>query len=189
MLSLKNFVGLVGRVGQMTMDLRPINFVGQERKRRGNRVARLLLKARPIDRSSVQPRRRTRFQASPLQAQRSKLQPQSVGRRFAAASAGILLLANVRQTIQESTGSHNHRFGHQVSPILQPNPHNLRGRLHAAQTTARPPRLAESAGWVRFRATAACEHGIAFCRIVPWATRQRAHGLYSAAGTGYRPHR
>src|SRR5579875_173921 len=60
-------------VRQITNNLLALNLLGQKGKRRRHRIAMLLLKARKIDRSSVQPRRRPRFEPGPLQPQSAQM--------------------------------------------------------------------------------------------------------------------
>ncbi len=69
----------------------------------------LRLESRPIDGAAIQARRSAGLQALPFQAQRAELIAQKVRRRLAASAATILLLADVRQPIQERAGCDHDR--------------------------------------------------------------------------------
>jgi hypothetical protein len=82
----------------------------------------LSLKARPINGSAVQARRRPGFQALPFEAKRPKLVGQQIRGRFTASAATDPLLADVRQAVQKRPRSHDHGFRSQHAAIPKLNP-------------------------------------------------------------------
>src|SRR3954447_8428777 len=66
-------VGLVSGVSQIALNLSTVDLFGKERERGGIRIARLRLKARPVDGAAIEPGRRTGFQPSPLQIELAEL--------------------------------------------------------------------------------------------------------------------
>src|SRR5579883_607994 len=98
-------------VSYITVNLLACYLVGEKRERGGNRIAMLRLKAGPIYSSTVQPRGGAGLEARPGEAHSSQLIAEQVGRSLAAASAAVLHLPHVRQTIQESPCGNDNGLG------------------------------------------------------------------------------
>ena len=116
---------LLGGVRDITLDLLTLDLVRQERKRRRIRHRHCCgFEPRPVDGPAVQPRRRAGLQARPRETESAQLIAQQVRWRLAVAAATILLLADVRQAIQERAGRDNHRIGVNRSAIAQQHARN-----------------------------------------------------------------
>src|SRR4051794_32383649 len=118
----KNLVRLVRRVSEMTHDLISLDALRQEREGSRHGIAVLLLKSGPVDGTSVQTRGRSRLQAGPTQSESAQLCAQGVGGSFAITAAVVLVLADVRKSIQKRSGGDDDGCGLQISPVFQPNP-------------------------------------------------------------------
>ncbi|MNC94070.1 hypothetical protein D3C83_108380 [compost metagenome] len=75
-----------------------------EGKHRLRHVARLLLQLREVDRPGVEPRRRTRFEASYGQLQLAKALCQRQGGRVTRPARAVLLHPDMDEASQESPG-------------------------------------------------------------------------------------
>src|SRR5215831_5449895 len=93
-----------------------------EAERRGVGIARLQLKFCPVDRATVQTRRRAGLQAAAPQAHQLERFTQKLRRRLATASCGIGLLTAMNQSIQKSSGSDDHGVSADGSSIAQLDP-------------------------------------------------------------------
>src|SRR3954453_9197211 len=129
----------IGRVKQVTRDLRPIDRIRQERERRRRIVAMLRHELREIDASAVKPRRRACLEAPPLEPKRFERFGQFAGRRLADTSGRALFAANMDQTIEECAGGDDERAAGEPLTILQLEAGNAGGiRQDPACTTENP---------------------------------------------------
>ena len=118
----ENPARFVGGVADVALDLGAINPAGQERERRGVGVAGLRLEMGPVDGAAVQARRRAGLEPGPVQAERAKLVAQQLGGRLSVAAATVPHLANVGQTVQESSCGDDHRLGIDGAAVAQLDP-------------------------------------------------------------------
>lgn len=108
----------------IALNLLTLDLPRHKRKRRWNRIPRLRLKPRPIQRPPIQPRRRTCLQPSPIQIQLPQLIPKQVRRRLPIAPTVVLALPNMRQPIQKSPRRNHHGPTANLPAIPQQNPPN-----------------------------------------------------------------
>ena len=114
----------IGRVQQMTIDLRAIDAVGQERERNRRDVAAFANKRAAlnlsveIDAVAIESRRRAGLQPAPLEAERLQRLGELVRRRFAGATGRTLLRADVNEPVQERAGGDDERAASVVVAVL-----------------------------------------------------------------------
>src|SRR6267378_7699602 len=84
-------------------------------------IARLPLKARPVNRPPVKPRRRPRLKPASPQPQLLKRFAQQNRRRFSRTSRRILLLPAMNQPVKKSPCSNNDRVRRNPPPIAKQN--------------------------------------------------------------------
>ena len=110
---------LLGGVPDVAMDLFPIDALGHEGKGGRVGVARLRLELSPVDGAAVEARRGSGFQAASAEAQFLQSFAQQDGIGFAGASRGVLLLAAVDQTVEESTCGDDYCLGADGAPVAE----------------------------------------------------------------------
>ena len=185
----QNLVCLLGRIGEMAVNLLPVNLLGQERKGRRNGIPRLFFEAGPLNCPPVQPGRRTGFQPGPLQPKVLSWAPRvfegaSPLRPQAFFCSPICAKPFRKVPVVTTTASAN-----RSRPSFSRTPTIRRLPSRSVRRGIRLPRPAISANWVRFRATAASGSDTASCRTAPWATKRPVHGWCSTAGTESPPRR
>src|ERR1700677_1150158 len=112
-------------VRDVAHDLSQRNLLGPKAERRRIFISRLLLKLAPVDRSSVETRRRSRLQPTFAQSQPLQALAQQNTRRFSTAPRSVLLLTAVNQAVKKRTGRDNRRRSMDDSAIPQLEPsHN-----------------------------------------------------------------
>src|SRR6266478_7959437 len=84
-------------------------------------IARLPLKARPVNRPPIEPRRRSRLKPASPQPQLLKRFAQQNRRRFSRTSRRILLLPAMNQPVKKSPSSNNDRIRRNTPPIAKQN--------------------------------------------------------------------
>src|SRR5208283_3512993 len=112
---------LFGGKGDVARHLRVVmrNPPGAEAERSRIQIARLLLEPLPINRASVEPRRRPGFEPASAQAKLLERFAQQHRCRFSRTSGGILLLSAVNQPVKKSPSSDDDRIRRNAPPIAQ----------------------------------------------------------------------
>jgi transcriptional antiterminator Rof (Rho-off) len=98
--------------------------LGPEAEGRRVGVARLQREARPVDRASIKPRRRSRLQTAAAQAELLQRLAEQNCVRFPGTSGRILLLAAVDQSVEKSAGGDDYSLRADRAAIAQPNAEN-----------------------------------------------------------------
>src|SRR6266851_5084310 len=92
---------------------------GAKTERSRIQIARLPLKARPVNRAPVKPRRRSRLKPASPQLQLLKRFAQQNRRRFSRTSRRILLLPAMNQPVKKSPSSDDDRIRRNAPPIAK----------------------------------------------------------------------
>ena len=90
-----------------------------EAERSGIHISRLPLEARPVNRASVEPRRRPGLEPASAQAKLLERFAQQNRRRFSRTPRRILLLTAVNQPVKKSPGSDDDRIRRNAPPVAQ----------------------------------------------------------------------
>src|SRR5260370_36935373 len=98
-IGLQKSTRLSRRMTEVAGDLRPVDFLGHERKRRGLGIARLRLELRQGNRAALQTGRSTRFSTPPLRAQPARPMAKEFRRRLARRTATIMTYVGRRPHI------------------------------------------------------------------------------------------
>jgi hypothetical protein len=99
---------------------------GAKAERGGIRIARLPLKARPVDGAPVEPRRRPGLEPASAQPQLLERFAQQNGRRLSRTPRRILLLPAVNQPVEKSPGSDDDRVAETRRPSRRRMPRMMR---------------------------------------------------------------
>ena len=97
-------VGRLRGASDAALDLRRFDAFGQHRERLGRLVARLHFDCAPVDRGTVEPRRRAGFEPAERKAEPFQRQRKTNGGRLADTARRRLLLADMDQAAQEGAG-------------------------------------------------------------------------------------
>lgn len=109
----------------IALNLLPVDLPRHKRKRSRYRVPWLRLEPRPVQRTSIQPRRRTRLQPCPVQIQLPQLVSQQIRRSLPITPTVVLALPHMSQSVQKRPSRNHHRATGNLPPIPQqhaPNP-------------------------------------------------------------------
>src|SRR6185503_14732109 len=94
-------------------------------------IAGLELEPRPVDRASIEPRRRSGLQPATAQTKSFQRLTQQNRRRLARPASGILLLPAVNQAVQEGSGGDDNGLRAYSAPIAKLDAKNLLFRSQA----------------------------------------------------------
>src|SRR5262245_30570962 len=109
--------------GHVARHLLLFDLAGAEAERRRVGIARLQLKSCPVNRPTVQTRRRACLEATAPQPHKLERPSQKLGGGLSAASSGICLLAAMDQSIQERARSDDYglcAYGSSVAQLDSP---------------------------------------------------------------------